>query len=246
LENKLETCMKEFKDPEVLLCVHSGELWYGTGRSGKYDPRFPKHRTFPPLSAYPMQTHSGYAMIIRRTLFEITDNSIRPIFAPTGQPLGHDQWAWLLAAIFGKIVVLLDVLCLYRQHNNNLFGGSARSMNKTLSLAMQPRSYRDLSNNELYFADFLKQMPLPHSAPLRARLDAAVSSLTRRAHLNAFRSELYTEKSNVVQRVQAFGKILLHGGYLPGRGSARIGMRAAVKDFVFGVPGIHKRLWAQS
>jgi hypothetical protein len=162
-----------------------------------------------------MQTHSGYAMIIRRTLLEITDNSIRPIFAPTGQPLGHDQWAWLLAAIFGKIVVLPDVLCLYRQHNNNLFGGSARSMNKTLSLAMQPRSYRDLSNNELYFADFLKQMPLPHSAPLRARLDAAVSSLTRRAHLNAFRSELYTEKSNVVQRVQAFGKILLHGGICP-------------------------------
>jgi len=244
--NKLETCVKAFEDPEVLLCVHSGELWYGTGRSGKYDPRFQKRRTFPALSAYPLQTHSGYAMVIRKALLEITDNSVRPISHERGIPLGHDQWVWFLAAVFGSIVVLPDVLCFYRQHDKNLFGGSARSLNKTLSLAMKPRSYADLSTAELYFADFLRQMALPHSAPLRARLDAAVSSLTRRAHLNTLRSQLYGENSNVLQRLQVFGKILFHGGYLPGRGSARIGMRAAFKDFVFGVPGIHKRLWASS
>lgn len=248
LENKLETCVKAFNDPEVLLCVHSAELWYGTNRTGKYYPKFHKRKTYAPLSAYayPLPTHPGFAMIIRRTLFEITDNDVRPIFPPLGQPFGHDQWAWLLAAIFGKIVVLPDVLNLYRKHSNNMFGGSDVTMNKTLSLAMKPRSYRDLSNNELYFADFLRQMALPHSAPLRARVNAAVSSLTGRAHLNAFRSELYAEESNVLQRMLAFGKILLHGGYLPGRGSARIGMRAAIKDFVFGVPGIHKHLWTQS
>jgi cellulose synthase/poly-beta-1,6-N-acetylglucosamine synthase-like glycosyltransferase len=46
LENKLATCVETFKDPEVLLCVHSGELWYGTNRTGKYYPRFHKRRTF--------------------------------------------------------------------------------------------------------------------------------------------------------------------------------------------------------
>ena len=119
-------------------------------------------------------------------------------------------------------------------------------MNKTLSLAVQPRSYLQVSNTETDVAEFLRQMAPPQSAGQRTRLNAAVVSLTRRAHLNALRAQLYGEDSNVLQRLQAFGKILFDGGYLPGRGSARIGMRAAFKDFVFGVPGIHKRLWAQS
>jgi len=245
LEDKLKTCLGAFEDPEVLLCVHSGELWSGTNRTETYNPRFQARRVFVPLSAYPIQTYPGFAMVIRKKVLEITDNHRRPGFA-AGEQMGHDQWVWFLAAIFGEIVVLPDILCLYRQHGNNLFGGTARNVRRTASLAIRPRSYQDISRIEVHFAEFLQQITPQSSASLRPRAEAAARSLIRRAHLNALRAQLYAKESNVFQRLGAFGGILMHGGYLPGRESARIGTRAALKDFVFGVPGIHKRLWGSS
>lgn len=245
-EKKIEICVREFEDPEVLLCLHSAQLLYGAGATGGYHPRFQKRRVFSPLSTYPVQGCPGFAMVICRSLLEIADNDVRPAFTATGELLGHDRWAWFLASIFGKIVVLPDVLSFYRQHENNTVGATALNLNRTISLLMLPRSYQTLAADERSFSEFLAHMAEQYSSFRHDRLNAAALQLSRRAQLNAFRAQLYAEESNVLQRIKAYGEILRRGGYLPGKVFARIGIRSGFKDFVFAVPGMHKRLWAPS
>lgn len=237
LDTKLELCSTEFIDPEVLLCVHSGELWKDGVQTGVKCPGYDRRQVYPPLTIYPLLSSYGFAMVVRRSLLTITDNGIR---VPVDDPMAHDQWIWFLSSIFGKIVLMPDVLVLYRQHDVNLFGGVAVAPGNALVNIVAVRDHRIPARRERRAALLLKTISSLTSELWRPRAAAGAVFMFRCAKMNLWRSQLYSEKMPLWKRITTFRSILLRGGYGLGQRAARLGVRAALKDAVLGVLGVRK------
>ena len=246
LENKLEVCSAAFADPEVLLCAHSGELWNGETRSDRRCPDYRRRETLSPLAGYPLQGSFGYAMVIRRDLLGIADNGNR--FRPSEtEPSAHDTWVWLLAAVFGKIVLLPDLLTLYRQHGANQFGGSAPTLGTTVAVGVRIRNYQATADTEVRCAAFLTSLAAETAPKWRQRASAGAAFMARCSALNRIRSEIYNPQASIWRRAKAFGAMCLRRGYsgavrgaVLGRPTRRSHYRAAVKDALFGLTGVYK------
>ena len=249
LERKLEVCAGAFKDREVLLCVHSGELWNGQTRSQQRCPNYSRQEKLGVLGSYPLQGSFGYAMVIRRELLSIADNGHRFRPTETEKPLAHDRWVWLLAAVFGKIVLLPEVLTLYRQHGANQFGGSAVSLGSALASGVRYRDYDAPAAVESRCAVFLGQLAASTAPRWRGRAEAGASFMERCARLNRLRAGIYRSPSSLFARIRAFWSMWRYAGYATGavRGVAlghtapRVGYKAALKDGLFGVARLRGR-----
>lgn len=237
---KLEICAAWFSDPEVLLLTHSAELWEGAQRSGALCPGFRQSRVFSSLSLYPLTTYPGFAMIIRRQLLDIADNSQRPVCPFLQKAQAHDQWVWFLASVFGKIVLLRDVLALYRQHRSNAFGGSRNTLGRSLARTIQATDYSRLSSIEAYHSTFLRRIADGVSDKLRGCAYAGAKLLQRRADLNSLRAVIYADRAGFTDRAYSFLRLFLMAGYLPSRQTGSLGSRAAIKDLFYGVPALHR------
>ena len=78
LDHKLSVCSEPFRDPEVLVCVHTARLWFGGDKFGDFVPHIKKRQTLPAAVADPLGNYLGFANVIRRRVLEITDNHSRP------------------------------------------------------------------------------------------------------------------------------------------------------------------------
>jgi glycosyltransferase involved in cell wall biosynthesis len=237
LDMKLQLCATEFIDPEVLLCVHSGELWKDGVQTGVKCPGYDRRQVYPPLTIYPLLSSYGFAMVVRRSLLTITDNGVR---VPVDDPMAHDQWVWFLSSIFGKIVLIPDVLVLYRQHDVNLFGGVTVASGNALANIVTVRDHRIPARRERRAAALLKTISSLTSELWRPKAIAGAVFMFRCAKMNGWRSQLYSEKTPLRRRIATFRSILLKGGYGLGQRAARLGVRAALKDAVVGVLGLGK------
>jgi len=75
---------------------------------------------------------------------------------------------------------------------------------------------------------------------LRAAAKTAERKFSQRSKFQKARSVIYDDYVSLSQRFLSFRNILLSGGYLPDPSRTRLGPRAAMKDILFGVPGIYR------
>jgi glycosyltransferase involved in cell wall biosynthesis len=235
--SKLAICTKEFSDPEVMLCVHSGRLWYGGDRFGNKCPGYLGRRESEPLGIYPLRSSYGFAMVFRRTLLSITDNQDRIPSLPEDLPMAHDQWIWLLASVFGKIVTLPDVLVRYRQHEAQFVGGEEAGLSNSLVGAVSTHDYGVPAIMEMRAANLMTKISRACADQWRSKAEAGARFLARCSETNAVRLKIHGETTRFSERLSLFLSILSKKGYSFDSFAARLGYRAALKDFVLGVAG---------
>jgi glycosyltransferase involved in cell wall biosynthesis len=237
MEKKLQVCCRFFADAEVVLAIHAAQLISEAGERGLRFPHFRRTRQLDIQSCNPFANMPGFAMMVRRSLLDITDRHQRPrrIFS-------HDHWLWFVAASSGKIAIIADTLTLYRQHGSNVFGArQPRSLGRRARSIAATTEYEESADFELACARELSVAA--EQIPRRADcLRLSAKRLELRSKFHRMRSRIYKRESTLMGRAAAFFKIFALGGYLPDESRTRLGLRAAAKDMLFGVPGTYRIL----
>ena len=233
------------RSAEIGLVVHAAETWDGTHLLGKHFPSFDREEISDPGTLNSFRLIPEFAMVFRRSLLDLTNNSERPgcIFGlDNGSIMAHDSWIWLLATSTMKVATVPDVLCLYRQHGTNTVGAPRkRGLMAKLSVSARPVNYAALTEMELRSSNILGSLPGEKVRPNNQPLQRVAARLRRLSRMHQYRTDLYKADATVLRRLVSFLGILLLGGYLPDRIKARLGLGAAVKDLCFGIPGVYKR-----
>lgn len=235
MEQKLGVCSQSFDDPTAMLAVHSAQIIAGSkGATSRY-PNFPNSKLLNPCSCNPFANRPGFAMVIRRELLSITDNNKRP-----QNIYSHDHWLWFLAASTGRISIIAESLTFYRQHDRNIFGAPGSHS----FAAEAKRSFETIEYDrsaELESACSRILFSAADQNPNYAdQLRFCAKRLEFRSELHRLRSRIYNRESALVGRAATFFQIFLLGGYLPDESRTRLGLRAAAKDMLFGVPGTYR------
>jgi glycosyltransferase involved in cell wall biosynthesis len=235
LEQKLSLCSKYFSDPRIEGVLHSGQTLLHTGERGKLHPNFPRTKVWEAGEFDPFSGVPGYAIVIRRDLLDLVDNTVRPMRLKS-----HDNWSWLLASSAGRVVTLAEVLVLYRQHGANVFGVPSRL---TLAAAIRASTgvheFIEEADSESFSARTLEAAARQDPNRATALLHSA-RKLRYRSTLHWIRTSMYGERSSFFARAAKFSRLALMGGYFPDRSRARLGPKCGAKDVLLGVSGVYK------
>ena len=236
LPNKLNRITAYFDDAEVLLAIHTAETLLLSGERGAHYPEFRETRVYKQGECDPFWNRPGFAMVFRRKLLELTDNSQRPL-----KLYSHDHWVFFLAASAGHIATTSEVLSLYRQHQSNVYGvPERRSFLKKLSIGVETPNYREVAEGELACATALYRT-LPGCPPAWAESFArSAVALERRSAWHRLRGNFYAMDSGFFLRIKIFIQFLISGAYLPDASRTRLGPKAAWKDLSIGLIGLYK------
>ena len=236
LPGKLNRIISYFDDAEVLLAMHAAETLLLSGERGAQYPEFRETRVYMQGECDPFWNRPGFAMIFRRKLLELMDNSQRPV-----KLYSHDHWVFFLAASAGRIATTAEVLSLYRQHQSNVYGVPARrSVLKKLSIGVEIPNYKEVAEGELACAAALHKV-LPGCPPAwSGALTRSADALEHRSMLHRLRGKLYAMDSRFPVRITTFIQLLLSGAYLPDASRTRLGLKAAWKDLSLGLFGLYK------
>lgn len=245
LETKLAVCARFFADKDTCLAIHSAETWDGKTRMGRLYPFHDKTEITPPGITDPLTLTPGFAVLFRRTLLELLDNSDRPncMFGlSNGSIMGHDAWIRLVGAATGKTAQISDVLALYRQHGSNTVGAPGRhGWRRRLELAATNFDYNLLADFESKCADVLSHIDDAAAPAYIVERKELIQQFRRRAKLHRLRASVYGRTSTFISRVRSFFSMLAAGAYRRSAKKGAIGPRAALKDLSFGVSGLYKR-----
>ena len=245
---KLRICIKEFDDPGVLLCVHSATIWRAGEKLSRRAPDFNIRYVHNPNATDPLTVYAGYSMVFRKSLLDFCDASRRPldIHRVPGRNvlMSHDRFIWFVASIFGKIVCLPNDLVCYRLHPQNTCGITPdQALMQKLSAIINKVNYKILSDFSNECARFLEESlettPL-NQDELRHYYEIAAERFRIRAKLLELRAALYDRENNLANRLILISKIIREGGYFFNPYGHRLGLRAALKDLLYGLPGIPK------
>ena len=107
-----------------------------------------------PLFSKPWLYSLGFTAIFRRSLLRLSDHWPKSKnINDSSQPCGHDQWFFLMAAVFGKIAYLNEPLAAYVQHGRNAYGWTKTGFLKSMKFNFYNRSYN--ASNQFEAADSL-------------------------------------------------------------------------------------------
>ena len=205
------------------------------GERGHFVPYFPRTKVLGAGEFNPFMPAPGFAMVIRRDLLDLVAALDRP---PSLR--GHDSWCWLLASSVGPVVIIADVLVLYRQHDANTVGTPApRTLLEAIRFSAGVQDFTEEVESELVRARVLEEAA--ERDPNRA--DALLKSARKfryRARLYRIRTSLYNRRSTLLARVGQFARLCWLGGYFPDQSRARLGLKCGLKDFFLGVSGLYK------
>ena len=241
---KLEVCSAQIRKNNVQLIVHTGAVWDGKQTTGERYPDYAKDTLLGAGKVDPCALVPGFAMVFRRSLLTLTDNEDRPwdIFGlGNGTIMAHDGWVYLLGTSTGPVALVSEPLVLYRQHATNAVGApKPPPLSQAIRRSASTSHYRIMAELESKAAGILEALD-PVKVPQPDRLKLVARRFRYRARLHLHRAGLYDAKASAWARIQHFGSILLSGGYLPDATNSRLGPRSALKDLLFGVPGLYKR-----
>ncbi len=241
---KLAVCSAQIRKNNVQLVVHCGEVWDGKQTTGERYPSYEKDALLAAGEVDPCALVPGFAMVFRKSLLALTDNHDRPwdIFGlGNGTFMAHDGWVWLLGTSTGPVALVSEPLVLYRQHATNAVGApKAPPLAQAIRTSASTSHYKVLAELESKAARILESLDAAE-VPQPERLKLVAHRFRYRARLHSHRAGLYEAASSGWTRFQHFGAILLSGGYLPDAINSRLGPKSAIKDLLFGVPGLYKR-----
>ncbi|HTI02375.1 MAG TPA: glycosyltransferase family 2 protein [Acidisoma sp.] len=185
-----------------------------------------------PLSLDPYINGWGNTMLFRRFLVDRIAYDGRPRQPEsTDRPMSHDFWIYVLAAALGRISHIAEPLILYRQHDKNAIGVEQTGKRKPArDLAMQKLRQRMVfyQHMEHIFRDLAAQ----DGQPFRLQAAAAAATYADRAAPLVARFAIY-ESPSFAGRLQAFAAMSR---------THPLAFKSQVKDFLFGVSGLHGRL----
>src|SRR6266478_1047975 len=242
---KLALCIEPFRDPAVLLAHHNAEVVTEAGeRLGSLDYLASAPIT-PPLSVCPirqMGTALGFTVVFRRSILEFSDLWEMSLdYNDLTAPMGHDQWVFFIASVFGSIVYIEKALASYRQHDSNLYGWNRPSdffSDVLLYLLYNPtNNLHALQQVSGRCAEILKQTRHNLTDIWQQRATMGAARYRFLADLYAARKRLYTS-AILAERVKAFHRIVSTSGYRPKR-SWGLGRQALVRDLCLGLPAGH-------
>jgi glycosyltransferase involved in cell wall biosynthesis len=242
---KLALCIEPFQDPAVLLAYHNAEVVTAAGeRVGSLDYLASAPIT-PPLSLCPIRNMPfalGFTEVFRRSILEFSDLWEMSLdYNDLTAPMGHDQWVFFIASVFGSIVYIDKALASYRQHDSNLYG-----WNRPLDFFSDVLPYLLYNpTNNLHAlqqvsgrcAEILKQTRHNLTDIWQQRATMGAARYRFLADLYAARKRLYTS-AILAERVKAFHRIVSTSGYRPKR-SWGLGRQALVRDLCLGLPAGH-------
>jgi hypothetical protein len=177
----------------------------------------------------------GFSMMIRKDTLSLVDSANRP-----ERLSGHDHWAWFLAASTGRIVMIEDVLTHYRHHETNVFGAPTHHKPASQITSDIGSFCKRIADCELACSGILSKAA--ESAPgiwatsiLKSSRELACLSQVHRR-----RAAIYERKSTFLRRAGSFIYVLFSCGYLARHIGFYLGIRAFLRDVLFGVTGLYK------
>ena len=225
---KLERCVHEFLDYNVVLVLHAtsvvDELGNTTGR------RWPdiKDSTVLPRGELRAGQWVGMAMMFRRSMVDGVPAEDRP-----SALVGHDHWVAYLGSCRGLTRLIATPLAEYRLHDDNACGifdpatlskvGIVRGAGSELYLE-QSQMFAERAQYLFRLADLWREAE-PQSAAAARRLGEVQSRL---AGDRERRASLYAAKGGL-ERLGAFARVVKSGAYR-GDGYEELGARALAKD----------------
>jgi hypothetical protein len=237
MEQKLSVCSEFFADDNVFLAIHSAQK---IGKKGHY-PHFTTTNVLNCDALDPFANHPGFAMVFRQNLLQIAQSKQRP-----SRLHSHDHWLWFLAASTGKIATIDKSLTKYRQHGNNVFGAPpTRSVTSRAKRIIGTFEYDTFADFELECARFLLTAS-EQNTDLAGQFTMSARRLEFRSRLHRLRTRIYSRESSLLRRAITFGRIFFLRGYWPDRSGTRLGIRAAAKDLLFGVPGAYRLIASEA
>jgi rhamnosyltransferase len=234
--NKIARSAKSFDDLEVLLAYHNADVVTDDGRHvGSLAARAAQGPILSPLLSKPWLYALGFTIVFRRTLLQLSDRWPKSKnINDSSQPCGHDQWFFLMAAVFGKIAYLDEPLAAYVQHGRNAYGWTDPSFLKSVKFYFCNRSYN--ASNQLKAAESLAAILTTAKRDLQGewsdRAAAGADYYGRLSSLYDLRILLYTS-AHLSDRLVAFAKILAKNGYA---GAPGLGRKSLIADLCLGVP----------
>lgn len=244
LPEKLQRCGAVMADPQNALVIHSAEVVdqrlapLGTRTSRTDRPVYldaGARRGWHPLwrrlgkLVGPVR---GCTCVFRSSVFRLLPP--RPPLSGPGRP--HEPWLLFAAEMTGSIILLPDVLILYRQHERNAVGILSNPPNQqreqTLYEALNVSGPVYAGQSEAarihaaLLADAARRCP-----EIRLRVTSAQSWYEARAESLARRASLYAETLSVPATARRLLSMLLGGAYSPvSRGG--LGIKGLAKDLV--------------
>jgi len=241
---KLTLCIEPFRDPAVLLTYHNAEVVTETGeRIGNLDHLASAPLT-PPLSLCPVRRAwcaLGFTEVFRRCILEFSD--LREMSLDVNDlmaPMAHDQWVFFIASVFGSIAYLDEALVCYRQHASNIFGWTppASFFTELMKLYQNPaRDFQAVHQTSKRCAEILEKASANLNDIWQQRATMGATRLRLFSDFYGARTRLYTS-ATLAERLKAFRKIVLTGGYRP-KCSWGLGRKALARDFWLGLPVGH-------
>jgi len=243
LNKKIETIasiINEFPDSNLVVHVArivDEELNF-VGQ--KFWPRIKRLTVREPLtgSCVSFLRNSGHACIFKAQLFKelyqkaCCSNRRFPIC----DTVSHDFWISLLAHTFGKVIYVPNVLVFHRRHTKSLtrsgsdtrFGYSART-----AFGIGASTYRAQSSICIDYADFLDYLV---SKVEQKEHNLLKEQAIKGKHYYQTIGQILEQRATIydhqfVQRVIAFGKLILSGAYIPDPIGYGLGIKAFAKDF---------------
>jgi glycosyltransferase involved in cell wall biosynthesis len=247
IEQKLELCAQYFKDPDVVICVHSAAVWDGTQANGAHFPDFKYTTVHKAGSLNPFMLIPGFAMVFRPELLALADNTrrLRHVLnlGPPRVPMHHDSWVWILGSSVGRVAVVADSLALYRQHQTNTLGVPRRlSAKEAFVLALSDYEYSGLAALEREASDFFSSLKISIPQEFRAAAASSADGFAMLADYHTLRSIIYNSSRGLLGRLAIYQKLFFLGAYRNDLPFRRLGSKAALKDLILGAFNAHKVL----
>lgn len=192
-----------------------------------------KNHTSPPLTAFAfLGIGYGNSIVFARWLLDLVSPDLRPPIKRQNRQCDHDQWAYLLASVFGSVSHVADPLVLYRRHTGNTstppITGLLGKLRAFLSAPLD-----DYLMRADFFDDCAEMFETHEQAfpeAYRARVSAAARVYRSRSALFRSRAAFY-QTASVGRRAALFITLLKGGAYA----LERLGPASLAKDAIIGL-----------
>lgn len=265
--SKLAACSEALRSDRSSMVIHLASLadteLNPLGRTWPHLPRFGKKCRFQPTLLH--MDVAGMTMVFRRSISESLSRNdvLRGMFR--GIFSGHDLAVRFLAAAYGSVIPLRQVLAIHRCHDRNTSNShgavaatasayvlGAQGVPARISAAVRwltthaglaqragSQSYARQAETIRKKADALRQAAEIAEEPVSSLLARTAVILSRRAEAISERALIYGEPRHMA--LGRFCRMVLHGCYGPNR-LGGLGFRSLAKDFLMTVNSPMRRM----
>ena len=233
---KIEKSIQALTENKAMLVSHHVRMVDSDGNSlGIVPQEIDTTGSFPSDKKDPWGFFLGFSETFDRRLLEIIPCAARGLDSNTFKKiLPHDRWLYFLGTHFGVVVGIKECLADYRQHENNTYGITTKTLSQRFKIKVQEGPAR-LKQFEELAAYRVEMLTLARAAPFLAEFDSAIRRWKNvRAHCRR-RHDLYVSPSFGRRGAMLLGNIA--DGTYQGFAADGLGSKRFLEDVTLGVFG---------